>query len=175
RSNYLEIAARWPYPHGAYWDNSLFNASAIDEKNAHYQDAIAELEQMLHQRETASVLGSYERPMYLPAAWHIAEIYRDDLHDDAHAESAFHRVYADFTTSLKRDDALWEEAALYRKNGEASTSCARLSTLASQFPDSRYVPCAHEICVDVTRALKSNAPRDCRAYISKKRRETPPK
>ncbi|MEO7111912.1 MAG: hypothetical protein ABI183_15825 [Polyangiaceae bacterium] len=167
RSLYLEIARRWPYPHGAYWDNSLFRMSAIDEKNGHFDDAIANLEEMLQQREEASVLGSYERPMYEPAAWHIAEIYRDDLHDNAKAEAAFHRVYAEFTTSLKRDDALWEEAKIWRKDNDASTSCSRLSTLVSHFPDSRYVPCITAMCSDVTRPSKSKAPKECPAYILK--------
>lgn len=167
RSLYLEIARRWPYPHGAYWDNSLFRMSAIDEKNGHFDDAISDLEEMLHQREEASVLGSYERPMYEPAAWHIAEIYRDDLHDDAKAASAFHRVYAEFTTSLKRDDALWEEAKVWRKDNDASTSCSRLSTLVNQFPDSRYVPCITTMCADVTRPSKSKAPKECPAYVLK--------
>jgi len=175
RVRYLAIAERWPYPHGAYWDNSLFRASAIDEKNGHFDDAIAELEQMLHQRETASMIGSYERPMYLPAAWHIAEIYRDELHDDPRAEAAFHRVYADFTTSLKRDDALWEEAALLTKTGDAATACTRLSTLTSQFPDSRYVSCATQQCADLSRPSKSRAPKECRTYLTAKTHETPKK
>ncbi len=166
-ARYLAIANRWPYPHGAYWDTSLFHASAIDEKNGHFDDAITELETMLHQREEASMLGSYERPMYEPSAWHIAEIYRDDLHDNTKAEHAFHRVYAEFTTSLKRDDALWEEAKIFRKDGDASTACSRLSTLVSQFPDSRYVPCITTMCSDMTRPNKSKAPKECPAYILK--------
>ena len=167
RSRYLQIAERWPYPHGAYWDNSLFRASAIDEKNGHFDDAIVELEQMLRQREEASVLGSYERPMYEPAAWHIAEIYRDELHDEAKARAAFHRVYAEFTTSLKRDDALWEEAKISRSNNDTTTECSTLSTLVSHFPDSRYVPCITTTCTDVSRPSKSKAPKECPAYILK--------
>jgi tetratricopeptide (TPR) repeat protein len=167
RARYLAIADRWPYPHGAYWDKSLFHASAIDEKNGHFDDAISLLERMLHQREEASMLGSYERTMYEPAAWHIAEMYRDDLHDSTKAESAFHRVYAELTTSLKRDDALWEEAKIWRKDGDASTACSRLSTLVSQFPDSRYVPCITTTCSDVTRPGKSKAPKECPAYLAR--------
>jgi hypothetical protein len=176
RTRYLAIAARWPYPHGAYWDNSLFRASALDEKNGHFDDAIAELEEMLHQREEASMLGSYERPMYEPAAWHIAEIYRDELHDEGNARAAFHRVYSEFTTSLKRDDALWEEAKISRKQNDASSSCSTLSTLVNQFPDSRYVPCTIAVCPDVSRPSKSKAPKECPAYItraSSPTRETP--
>ncbi len=167
RARYVAIATRWPYPRGAYWDNSLFRASAIDEKNGHFDDAIALLEQMLHQREEASVLGSYERPMYEPAAWHIAEIYRDDLHDSAKAAAAFHRVYAEFTTSLKRDDALWEEAKIFRNQNDTSSACSRLSTLVNHFPDSRYVPCITTQCSDVTRPTKSKAPNECPAYVLK--------
>ena len=167
RARYVAIAARWPYPHGAYWDNSLFRASAIDEKNGHFDDAIGLLEEMLRQRETASMLGSYERPMYEPAAWHIAEIYRDELHDSNKARAAFHRIYTEFTTSLKRDDALWEESKISRKQNDASSSCATLSTLVNHFADSRYVSCATAICSDISRPSKSKSPKECPNYIAK--------
>ncbi len=173
RTLYRAIADRWPYPRGAYWDNSLFRMSAIDEKNRHFDDAISDLEEMLHQREEASVLGSYERPMYEPAAWHIAEIYRDELHDDAKAASAFHRVYAEFTTSLKRDDALWEESKIFRAQKDMSRACSTLSTLANRFPDSRYVPCAAAMCSDVSRPSKSKAPKECPAYVLEPEAKTP--
>ena len=169
-ARYMTIAEKWPYPHGAYRDDSLYRAALIDEKVGKLDDAIADLELMLADRETASMLGSYERPMYEPAAWKIAEIYRDDMHDNERAAAAFHRVYTDFTTSLKRDDALWEESRIWRKSGDTSTACSRLSTLVSKFPDSRYVPCAVAKCSDISRPAKSGAPKECPAYIS---RESP--
>ncbi|MGH7284024.1 MAG: tetratricopeptide repeat protein, partial [Polyangiaceae bacterium] len=168
RARYIAIADKWPYPHGAFWDDSLYGAAIIDEKNKAYDEAIADLERMLAERETASMIGSYERPLYEPAAWKIAEIYRDDLHDADKAAAAFHRVYSEFTTSLKRDDALWEEANVFEKNGDGSAACSRLSTLASKFPDSRYVPCAIAKCSDISRPSKSQAPKECPAYILKK-------
>lgn len=167
-ARYIAIADKWPYPHGAFWDDSLYRASLIDEKNKDYEHAILDLERMLAERETASMIGSYERPMYEPAAWKIAEIYRDDLHDPDRAAAAFHRVYSDFTTSLKRDDALWEEAKVLQKSGDGSGACSRLSTLASKFPDSRYVPCAIARCPDISQPSKSQAPKECPAYIGKK-------
>ena len=169
-ARYIAIADKWPYPHGAFWDDSLYRAALIDEKNKKYEEAISDLERMLADRETASMLGSYERPMYEPAAWKIAEIYRDDLHDAEKAAAAFHRVYSEFTTSLKRDDALWEESLVWQKTGDTSTACSRLSTLASKFPDSRYVPCATAKCSEISRPSKSQAPKECPAYLERPRR-----
>ena len=110
------------------------------------------------------MIGSYERPKYEPAAWKIAEIERDDKHDADAARAAFHRVYSDFTTSLKRDDALWEESKIARASGE---QCSPLATLVGKFPDSRYVPCAIAACPDISRPSKSNAPKTCPAYLTK--------
>lgn len=170
RARYVAIAEKWPYPHGAFMDDSWYRAAVLDEKAGKPEVAIADLETMLENRETASMIGTYERPMYEPAAWKIAEIYRDDLHDTEKAAAAFHRVYTDFTTSLKRDDALWEEARVWQKAGDASTACARLSTLTSKFPDSRYVPCATARCSDISRPSKSAAPKTCPPYIEARSR-----
>ena len=64
-----------------------------------------------------------------------------------------------------RDDALWREAELWRKDGDTSTACDRLATLASDFPDSRYVPCTSLRCPSVKRPAKSKAPATCHEYL----------
>jgi hypothetical protein len=70
-----------------------------------------------------------------------------------------------FTTSTLRDDALWREAELWRKDGDSEKMCDRLSTLADDFPDSRYVPCVVEKCPKVKRSSKSKAPKTCHPYL----------
>jgi hypothetical protein len=45
--------------------------------------------------------------------------------------------------------------------------CDRLSTLASDFPDSRYVPCAMERCPGIKRPSKSKAPATCHGYLTR--------
>ena len=65
------------------------------------------------------------------------------------------------------DDALWREAELWRKDGDQATMCDRLATLASDFPDSRYVPCAIERCPSIRRDAKSKAPKTCHAYLTR--------
>jgi hypothetical protein len=45
--------------------------------------------------------------------------------------------------------------------------CDRLDTLASDFPDSRYVPCAIEKCPSIKRSSKSKAPKTCHAYLAR--------
>lgn len=165
RTEFIANAEKWPYPFGALRDDSLFRASEIDEALGHYPDAIADLQTMLKDREKASTLGTYQRPRYTPAQWRIAILYRDRLHDRAHAREAFHRLYADFDTALQRDDALWEEASLWAEDNEKSTSCSRLATLSHDFPDSRYVPCAIEDCPAIQRGSASHAPKTCHAYL----------
>lgn len=169
RGAYLDCAERFPYPFGAYNDDSLFRAAEAEEKLGRNKEAIAILERLLAQRETSSLMGTYERPRYLPAILRIAKIYEEKLMDRAKARDTLHRVYTEFTTSTFRDDALWREAELWRKDGDTSTSCSRLSTLASDFPDSRYVPCAMAICPSITRASKSKAPATCHPYLTREK------
>jgi TolA-binding protein len=176
RDAFVEVATRWPYPGGALFDDALYRASELDEKLGKYTDAVQDLERMLDEREVAQRdipltrygrIGTYQRPRYDPALMRIATLYRDRLHDNEHARDAFHRLYVDFTTSPLRDDALWQEAELWRADGDTGTACARLATLADDFPDSRYVPCAMARCPRVKRGEKSRAPKTCRAYIER--------
>ena len=167
RDAYGRVADRWPYPFGAFFDDALWRASLIDEKLGLYQVAIDDLERLLRQRETTSIVGSYERAKFVPAMMRVGELYRDRLSDHAKARAAFHRLYADFAHSTQRDRALWLEAALWREDGDADAACNRLATLVEQFPDSRYVPCALEQCRRLTRPRASGAPRDCHEYIER--------
>jgi TolA-binding protein len=167
RDALLAVARRWPYPRGDFWDNALFRASEIDERLGRYPEAIAHLEAMLAERETSDMLGTYQRPLYTPALLRIGALYRDRLHDRARARQAFHRVYTDFTSSVMRDDALYEEATLFQEEGNAPAACERLRTLTHDFPDSRYVPCATTQCSSIERPAQSRAPKDCRDYIKR--------
>jgi tetratricopeptide (TPR) repeat protein len=167
RDALVTVADRWPYPKGAYFDDALFRASEIEEKLGRPREAIGHLERMLSFRESSATIGSYERPRYIPALLRIAKLYEDRLNDRAKARETLHRLYADFKTSTLRDDALWREAELWQKDGDQNTACDRLATLASDFPDSRYVPCAVERCPNVKRPSKSKAPKACHTYITR--------
>jgi tetratricopeptide (TPR) repeat protein len=165
RDAFVDVAGKFPYPFGGLHDDALYRASEMEEKLGHPQEAIVLLEKLLSERETSSFMGSYERPRYLPAILRIAQIYENQLDDRAKARATLHRVYADFTTSTMRDDALWREAELWRKDGDAKTACSRLETLTDDFPDSRYVPCASLRCPSIKRAAKSKAPVTCHEYL----------
>lgn len=170
RDALVAVADRWPYPKGEYWDDALFRAAECESKLRHPQEAIALLERMLKYREMSVTIGSYERPRYIPAVLKIAAIYEDDLHDRAKAREAYHRLYSEFKTSTLRDDALWREAELWSKDGDADKACDRLGTLVSDIPDSRYVPCAVDKC-KLSRPKDSKAPKTCHAYLLKPSRE----
>jgi TolA-binding protein len=166
RDAFVAMAKRWHYPRGIFWDDALFRASAIDEKLGLYADAAGLLSEMLDERESAWLVGSYERPRYEPAMVRLCALTRDRLHDRPRARACFERLYRDFTTSELRDDALWEEARLFREDGDARSACDRLARLADDFPDSRFVPCAVAECPNLVRPKKSGAPRACHPYIA---------
>lgn len=167
RDAFLDIAQRWPYPFGSFFDDSLYRASEMEEKLGRPREAIAHLENLLSHREVSSFMGSYERPRYIPAILRIAKLYEEKLNDRGKARDALHRLYAEFKTSTLRDDALWREAELWRKDGDTGKMCDRLDTLASDFPDSRYVPCAMEKCPSIKRSSKSKAPKTCHSYLTR--------
>jgi outer membrane protein assembly factor BamD (BamD/ComL family) len=167
RDAFLEVARRWPYPVGPYFDDSLYRASELEEKLGRYQEAVADLERLLSFRESSVMIGTYERPRYVPAMLRLVKLYEERLHDRAKARETLHRLYADFKTSTLRDDALWREAALWLKDGDTGTACDRLSTLTNDFPDSRYVPCAIERCSSIKRPSKSKAPKVCHPYLTR--------
>lgn len=169
RDAFLDVATRFPYPSGEFFDDSLYRAAELEEKLGRPREAIAHLERLLSYRESSVTIGSYERPRYVPALLEIARLYEDVLGDREKAREALHRLYADFKTSTMRDDALWREAGLWDKDGKRDTACDRLATLASDFPDSRYVPCATEHCPSVKRPEKSKAPKTCHAYLLRER------
>ena len=167
RDAYLDVAARFPYPFGSYFDDTLYRASFMDEKLGRPKEAIADLERLLDKHETSTFLGTYERPKYVPSLLRIAGLYEEPLKDHEKARAALHRLYVEFPNSPFRDDALWREAALYQADGDAKSSCDRLKTLTSDFPDSRYVPCAVTKCPSLSRPSKSKAPATCHTYIER--------
>jgi TolA-binding protein len=167
--SFLSMTKHWRYPHAAFWDDGLYRASVLEEKLGRYDEAMRLLAEMLAERESSWLVGSYERPRYEPAMVRLCALARDRLHDRPRARECFDRLYRDFTTSELRDDALWEEARLFREEGDPSSACRRLAALVSDFPDSRYVPCAVAECTGVQRPKRSLAPLACHPYIAKLR------
>ncbi|MEI9939681.1 MAG: tetratricopeptide repeat protein [Pseudomonadota bacterium] len=159
---YVVLADRFPYPYGAYWDDALLRAADDELLLGKPDDAIALLERMLRARETSHLSGSYERPHFADAAYRVAELYRDAKRDPDAARRAFRGVFVDYPTSTLRDDALWQEALLARHSAEPQ-ACEPLLLLVKQIPDSRYTPCAHEICAKIAPV----AQRECAAYIER--------
>jgi tetratricopeptide (TPR) repeat protein len=154
---FLASAHRHPYPFGGLTDDAFWHAAAIDDEDGRYDEAITHLRELLSSREPSGAWSSYERPRYSEAQLRIAEIYRDRLKDHAAARREFDKLYALHTTSLKRDDALWAEARLALEDGDRSAACSLTKRLTAEFPESRYVPCGHEICSDVPPAKRACA------------------
>jgi TolA-binding protein len=161
RDAYLVVADRFPYPHGAYWDDALFRGAECEQHLGNPKRALELLTHMLAAREESHLSGSYERPRFADAAFKIAELYRDELHDPATARRAFRGVFVDYPSSTLRDDALWQEALIAR--GTSDDPCAPLALLIRDLPDSRYAPCAQEICPKLRLAVA----RECHGYIKR--------
>ncbi len=159
---YVALADRFPYPYGAYWDDALLRGADCAQRLGKPDNAIALLERMLRARETSRLSGSYERPRFADAAFRVAELYRDAKHDPDGARRAFRGVFVDYPTSTLRDDALWQEALLARRVAEPQ-ACEPLELLVKQLPDSRYAPCAHQMCAEIAPIAR----RECAAYIER--------
>jgi hypothetical protein len=169
RDAFLAMTKRWTYFNGSYWDDGLYRVSLLDEKLGDFAGATQVLDQMLGERTSSWIMGTYERPRYEPAMVRLCALARDHFHDRPRARACFDRLYRELTTSELRDDALWEEARLFREDGDSASSCARLATLVHDFPDSRFVPCATAECPGVARPGKGGAPVECHPYIAKLR------
>jgi tetratricopeptide (TPR) repeat protein len=165
RDAYLACAAAFPYPAGAYWDDSLYRAAEQELKLGAPALALAHLTRLLDEREAAHITGSYQRGRYAEAQLKIAEIYRDSLHDDARARRELRKVWQEHPTSRLGDEALFEEALLARRGGDLAGTCEPLRLLVTEAKSSRYAPCAALLCP----SLKPDeaAPRDCHDYIKR--------
>jgi TolA-binding protein len=162
RDALIDLSRRHPYPQGSLFDDALWNASLLDERLGRPREAVLDLQQMLSVREVSTLTGSYERARFSPAAHRIAVLYRDALSDHAAARRAFHDVYEHYTTSLLRDDALWEEAKLADSDGDHRAACSLLAKLAAEFPASRFTPCAPKLCTSLPAPQGSAS---CHAYV----------
>jgi tetratricopeptide (TPR) repeat protein len=162
----MASARAHPYPKGGLTDDALVRASKIDEELGNWAEAAKHLEDLLATHEVSHGfagkydMASYERPRFPEAGLHLAEIYRDRLHDHAAARKAFEASYRDHPTARKRDLAVWSEARLALEDGDTKTACNLIGRLAREFPDSRYTPCARTICPTAPASK-----RECNDYI----------
>ncbi len=162
---FLASARRHPYPSGGLTDDAYWHAAVIDDEDGRFEEAIAHLREMLSAREPSGAWVSYERPRYSEAQLRIALIYRDRLEDHASARRELEKLYALHTTTIKRDDAVWWEAVLAVEDHDGDTACRLAKRLLAEFPESRYVRCAHEVCPAVPAAERA-----CADYILREMR-----
>lgn len=162
RDAYLECAARYPYPTGAFWDDALLRAARVELSLGAPERAIAHLRRMLGEQERARIMGSYERPRYAEAQLELGRLYRDVQHDPAGARAELRRVWLRHPKSTLVDDALFEEALVAKSTGDARGTCEALTILVRERPASRYAACAHLLCSTLS---PSTSP--CRDYVKR--------
>jgi TolA-binding protein len=146
REEYLRIADRYPYPRGLFWDDALYRAGDIDVTLGAPRDAVAVFERLLAEREPSFMEGSYERGHYAEAAFRVAELHRDVLHEPSLARKEFETIWSAYPTSRLRDDAAWSAARIAAESGDQAGACRLLRALGAERPDSRYVACAPALC-----------------------------
>lgn len=134
---WLAVVEFVPYPDNSHWDDGHFALARVQRAVGRPRDALATLARMLAVREVSWGNGSYAAPRFDDGAMLAAEILRDDLDEPRAAADAFHRVFSEHRTSLRRDNALWEEAALRRKD-DLVGACVVWRTLLVEFPCQRF-------------------------------------
>ena len=132
-----------PYPDNSHWDDGHLALARVQRAQGRAREAVATIDRMLAVQETSWGNGSYAAPRFDDGAYLRAEILRDDLRDPLAAAAAFHRVYVEHPTSLRRDDALWEEAAL-RSGADRAGACRVWATLVAEFPCRRFAARARD-------------------------------
>lgn len=132
-----DLLARVPYPNNSHWDDGHLALARLLRAQGRAREAVQAIERMLAVREASWGNGSYAAPRFDDGALLRAEMLRDDLADPAAAADAYHQVYAEHTTSLRRDDALWEEAAL-RRRADPAAACRLWRTITTEFACRRF-------------------------------------
>lgn len=122
-----------PYPRGQRWDNALFRLADLADARGDHVGAIRHLRRILELFETTVIPGSQTLPRMPEARMRIARTYRDHLHDWERAAEEYRLVYRQFTTSLLRDDALYEMGAMWLDAGERAEGCNVLRQVVSEF------------------------------------------
>jgi tetratricopeptide (TPR) repeat protein len=122
-----------PYPHGQRWDDTLFRLADLADDAGDHVLAIAHLRRILEFYEPTVVPGSQTLPRMPEARMRIARTYRDHLRDWVRAAEEFRAVYRQFTTSLLRDDALYELGVMWLDAGERAEGCSALRQVADEF------------------------------------------
>ncbi len=159
---YSLLVDRYPYPAGQYWDEALLHKATLQAQLGDRQAAIATLDKMLAYRETATIVGTYER-RYAVATLMLARFVAFDDWRRAHALlEEFPTTHA---TSRELDDALWAAALLARDNGDTALACDDVAALRKHDPASRYSECGALVCPN----SDSNDAPACRDYVGRNR------
>ena len=146
RAQYIDIADHFPYPEGPYFDDAIERAAVLEEQLKHPDRAAQLLERMIDVRNNAWAVGSNQRPRFSAGLYRLAGLYAGPLHDHDKAKARYKLLYDEYTTSTLRDDALWDEAWLWKSEGNGEKFCERLDKLVGKFPTSRYAACAGKFC-----------------------------
>jgi len=145
----LALARQHPYPKGKYWDDALLRAAELDLTLARPTEAAEHLQRLLSARESAWLVGSYDRSNFAVARYRLAELYRDHLRDLPRARAEFRRLYAEHPTNRLRDDALFEAALIALREADSRAACEDARLLQQREAESRFTRCARQLCAEL--------------------------
>jgi tetratricopeptide (TPR) repeat protein len=129
----LRQIEQYAYPTGHYWDEALALLAELSLQAGEPRAAIAYLQRMLAEHESAFLIGSYTRALFPTSALRVARIYRDQLNDTDAAIAAYREARAAFPKSRIVDDALAEEGELELSRGERERGCTLLREVTTRF------------------------------------------
>lgn len=156
---YQTQTQEYPYPYGQFWDESLLRQSVLLLRSGEAATAVAKLQEMLSHRENSTIVGSYDRH-YGRATLLLAYALLES--DWQRAYALLHGYPRQYPDSRDRDDALWTALVLASAHADPTRACDDADALASEFADSRYVPCLRQHCERAAAGI-------CHAYIQRDR------
>lgn len=162
-SAYLDVAKRFPYPSGAYWNDATLAAARLEARLGQREAARKLLGQMLDQRESSALTGSYDRS-YDQATYLLAELTLADGRWRT-ARDLWLGLVDDFPSSRLRDDALWAAALVSARNADADEACDLAERLQQETPDSRFAPCTKLVCTRAQSSTQPSGQHACADYV----------
>lgn len=127
------LFARRPFGRNAHWDDGHLGLARALRAMGAPRRAVEALDALFARWEPSSLAGSTTAPRMPEAALLRARILREDLGDVEGAARAYRFVYERLRDSRVRDDAMWEEAEMRERAGDAG-ACALWVRLVTELP-----------------------------------------
>ena len=127
------------YPDGPLLDDALWHGARLARASGDPKGAVRRYRALLARREIAWINGSYLSEWMDDSQLALGTVLRDDLGDFRAALQAFVELPELYPDSILHDDAMYERAVTHARIGDRDSACRALATLASRWPESKYL------------------------------------